>query len=299
MEFNKPKQKEWDELPSLDSVNTVFEPKRDGVRLAIVSGWTWNGGPQGYYPNSFSSTTDGIIECYTKSYKYKISKFPELISDLQNFFPKQTPVVLDGELVTETVNGDYFSNTSSRVLMDESKSRIYSKVHARQLTYVVFDIRQYGNEDLQNSPLSYRRELLEKMFQAWNDDYVRVPTGRLKLIERLENKNDITKEYCFENDLEGIVVKDNTKPYMSNWYKIKAYYDDIFKIVSVREGKRDYIMTLSNDEDEIVGDCTLFAKNQIGVDTLVGRKVDVSYMEGPNKKLRFPVFKRFIDNGDN
>ena len=86
---------------------------------------------------------------------------------------------------------------------------------------------------------------------------------------------------------------------MSNWYKIKAYYDDIFKIVSVREGKRDYIMTLSNDEDEIVGDCTLFAKNQIGVDTLVGRKVDVSYMKGPNKKLRFPVFKRCIDNGDN
>ena len=95
MEFNKPKQKEWDKLPSLDSVNTVFEPKRDGVRLAIVSGWTWDGGPQ---------VTDEIIECYTKSYKYKISKFPELISDLQNFFPKQTPVVLDGELVTETLN---------------------------------------------------------------------------------------------------------------------------------------------------------------------------------------------------
>jgi ATP-dependent DNA ligase len=289
MEFNKPKQKEWDNLQSLDSVNTVFEPKRDGVRLAIVSGWT-----------------DEVIACYTKSYKYKISKFPELISDLQNFFPKQTPVVLDGELVTETVNGDYFSNTSSRVLMDESKSRIYSKVHARQLTYVVFDIRQYGDENLENSPLSYRRELLEKMFQA------RVPTGRLKLIERLENKNDVTKEYCFENNLEGIVVKDNTKPYMSNWYKIKAYYDDIFKIVSVREGKRDYIMTLSNDEDETVGDCTLFATNvpvpTIGIDpehrwnildTLVGRKVDVSYMKGPHKKLRFPVFKRFIDNGNN
>ena len=114
--------------------------------------------------------------------------------------------MLDGELVTETLNGDYFSNTSSRVLMDESKSRIYSKVHARQLTYVVFDIRQYGDENLENSPLSYRRELLEKMFQAWKDDYVRVPTGRLKLIERLENKNYVTKEYCFENNLEGIVV---------------------------------------------------------------------------------------------
>ncbi len=280
MDFNQPIQKEWEQLPSLDSANTVFEPKRDGVRLAIVSDPRFSG----WFGTSF----------YTKSYKYEISKFPELKSDLNNFLPKRTPVVLDGELVTETPNGDNFSNTSSRVLMDESKSRIYSKVHARQLTYVVFDIKQYGDESLENSPLSYRRELLENMFQDWKDDYAPVPTGNLKLIERLENKNEITKEYCFENNLEGIVVKDNTKPYMSKWYKIKAYYDDIFEIVSVKKGKRDYIMTLRNNAGVIAGNCTLFAKNQIGIDTLIGRKVDVSFMEGPNGKLRFPVFKRFV-----
>ncbi len=81
---------------------------------------------------------------------------------------------------------------------------------------------------------------------------------------------------------------------MSNWYKIKAYYDDIFEIVSVKKGKRDYIMTLRNNAGVIAGNCTLFAKNQIGIDTLIGRKVDVSFMEGPNGKLRFPVFKRFV-----
>lgn len=284
MDFNKPIQKEWDQLSSIDSPNTVFEPKRDGVRLSIVSDPEpgWFGAP------------NVRISFYTKSYKYEISKFPELKSDLVNFLPKRNPVVLDGELVTETPNGDKFSNTSSRVLMDESKSRIYSKVHARKLTYVVFDITQYGDESLENSPLSYRRELLENMFQDWKDDYAPVSTGNLKLIERLENKNEITKEYCFENNLEGIVVKDNTKPYMSKWYKIKAYYDDTFEIVSVKKGKRDYIMTLRNNAGVIAGNCTLFAKNQIGIDTLIGRKVDVSFMEGPNGKLRFPVFKRFV-----
>lgn len=285
MNFNQPTQKEWNELPSIDSANTVFEPKRDGVRLSIVSGWN------GY---------DDTIECFTKSYKYKISKFPELIPHLHDFFPSREQCMLDGELVTETLKGDKFSNTSSRVLMDESKSRIYSKIKSRQLTYVVFDIRQYGNENLENSPLSYRRELLEDMFQCFNDriHHDEVPTGRLKLIERLENKNDVTKEYCFDNNLEGIVVKDNRMPYMSNWYKIKAYYDDIFEIVSVKNGKRDYIMTLCNNAGVVVGNCTLPQKhcwdpNTIG--DLVGKKVDVSFMEGPNGKLRFPVFKRFMN----
>ena len=280
MDFNQPIQKEWDQLPFLDSANTVFEPKRDGVRICV---------------RSFQENDE--LCCYTKTYSYPISQFPELKSDLDNFLPKRIPVMLDGELVTETPNGDNFSNTSSRVLMHPSKSRIYSKIDSRKLTYVVFDIMEYGDggtPDIQDSPLSYRRELLENMFQDWKDDYVPVSTGNLKLIERLENKNEITKEYCFENNLEGIVVKDNTKPYMSKWYKIKAYYDDIFEIASVRKGKRDYIMTLRNNAGVIAGNCTLFAKNQIGIDTLIGRKVDVSFMEGPNGKLRFPVFKRFV-----
>lgn len=279
MDFNQPIQKEWDQLPSLDSANTVFEPKRDGVRICVSS-----------------EVNNHERYFLTKTYSYSISQFPELQSDLDNFLPKGIPVMLDGELVTETPNGDNFSNTSSRVLMDPSKSRIYSKINSRKITYIVFDIMEYGDEDIENSPLSYRRELLEKMFQDWKDDYDTV--GNLKLIERLENKNDITKEYCFENNLEGIVVKDNRMPYNSNWYKIKAYHDDIFKIVSVQDGKRDYIMTLSNDRDEIVGNCTLFQKHCWDPNTtgnLVGRKVDVSYMNGPNGKLRFPVFKRFID----
>ena len=86
--WNQPIQKEWDELPSLNSINTVFEPKRDGVRLMV----------------DVDQSNDREIHGYTKSCRYTISsdskpfveQFPELKSDLENFLPKQTTVVLDG-----------------------------------------------------------------------------------------------------------------------------------------------------------------------------------------------------------
>ena len=54
------------------------------------------------------------------------------------------------------------------------------------------------------------------------------------------------------------------------------------------------------DGETCVGDCTLFVKHVENAtventDTFIGKKVEVSYMKGNTTKLRFPVFKRFVE----
>ena len=246
----------------------------------------------GNYGDSNQYNRDGLFSEWNQySPVFTKDKFPEIHGELHELIGEYDDTILDGELVTVTDEGDNFWNTSSRVLSGINKQRLLSQIESRKVKYVVFDILMKKGEPCINMELKERRQILEKLF---GDKKLE----RIELIERLHPEN-ATENYCNEHNLEGVIIKGNNTVYSSTWYKAKAYVDGVFEIRSVRDGKRDYIMTLY-DGETCVGDCTLFVKHVENAtventDTFIGKKVEVSYMKGNTTKLRFPVFKRFVE----
>ena len=284
VELNRPKQLPWNEITNYLNGHVwdfVVEPKRDGVRMLM-----------GNYGDSNQYNRDGLFSEWNQySPVFTKDKFPEIHGELHELIGEYDDTILDGELVTVTDEGDNFWNTSSRVLSGINKQRLLSQIESRKVKYVVFDILMKKGEPCINMELKERRQILEKLF---GDKKLE----RIELIERLHPEN-ATENYCNEHNLEGVIIKGNNTVYSSTWYKAKAYVDGVFEIRSVRDGKRDYIMTLY-DGETCVGDCTLFVKHVENAtventDTFIGKKVEVSYMKGNTTKLRFPVFKRFVE----
>ncbi len=291
VELNRPKQLPWNEITNylngglgiagIAIGDFVVEPKRDGVRMLMGN---WSGRSDNWMRRQkLFSEWNQYSPVLTKD------KFPEIYDELHELIGDDE-TILDGELVTVTDEGDNFWNTSSRVLSGIEKQRLLSQIESRKVKYVVFDILLKKGEPSINMDLKDRRQILEKLF---GDKKLE----RIELIERLHPEN-ATENYCNKHNLEGVIIKGNNTVYTSTWYKAKAYVDGVFEIRSVRDGKRDYIMTLY-DGETCVGDCTLFAKHvetatMENTDTLIGKCVEVSYMKGNTVKLRFPVFKRFV-----
>ena len=120
--------------------------------------------------------------------------------------------IIDGEVVALTGNGtpDF---AALQAALSEGRSR--------DLTYFVFDLLFEGDEDLQQMPLTARKERLRKLLRRKGPH-----AGYLKYVEHLSEPGDAVLKSACKLNLEGIISKRANAPYQSgrseSWRKCKC-----------------------------------------------------------------------------
>lgn len=117
-----------------------FEPKWDGFRCLAVRDATG-------------------AHLFAKSGKILGRYFPEAADHLAAL--RDTPFILDGELVIPTPAGLSFDLLQNR--LHPAESRIRKLARETPATFVAFDLLRDAGRDLRNEPLTVRREALEAL----------------------------------------------------------------------------------------------------------------------------------------
>ena len=158
----------------------------------------------------------GELRLQTRGEKWMTESFPEIAGDFD-----QKSFVIDGELVAYST-----TNQNSRLAYMQKRNNVTNpqKLIALQsefpVTYFVFDVLMLDNRDhLFNTTLTDRREALDSM---GIDEY-----PNIEISERFEAYQfDDAWSYIQKNNLEGIVAKETSAPYIPgarsrNWRKYK------------------------------------------------------------------------------
>jgi len=174
--------------------NWLFEIKWDGVRALA---WI----------------TDGTLTLRSRTGQDFTKRYPELLS-----LPKAIAAhdaILDGEIVALDAKGhSNFERLQERMHVRAPSDNLVSTVPA---VYYVFDLLYCDGYDLRQAPLFERKQLLQRLLHS---------SERFRYSDhQLEHGKELF-ELARENDLEGIVAKRATSPYVSdrspNWVKLRV-----------------------------------------------------------------------------
>lgn len=186
----------------------VAEPKHDGARCLTV-------------------VTDDGVKLYSRSGGDFTEHVPHLVAALGDL-PVGT--MLDGELAIVTHEVDVRSNTvpvtnfnsTMRILGSLSERGRMLQEELGTLTYILYDLPQWGNTDHTGKSWEARRAELERVIDAESEHLVLNP-----------HWNDPTVYGAVFDELtghgvEGIIVKNTSSTYTfdgrpnKTWYKVKA-----------------------------------------------------------------------------
>ncbi|MDT3417107.1 DNA ligase-1 [Brevibacillus aydinogluensis] len=194
----------------------LFEPKIDGFRLILIR-------------------KNGVTKLFTRHGNDVTAKYSELISEGPD-------VILDGELTVihpETGIPDF----------ELTMSRFHSNTSKLPISYVVFDILQYGPERLNliDQPLLKRKELLEEVI----DD-----TPTMCKIAYIHGRGEDLFQAIVNRKMEGIVAKrlDSTiAPGRRSkfWLKVINYqYASVF-ITGIRKGEFGWLASIKDQNGQL------------------------------------------------
>lgn len=171
---------------AFDNADWLFEVKWDGYR-------------------AIASFDGNKTYLYSRNGNDYSQKYPEIFDVIKDF---KLPAVTDGEIV---------------VLDNEGKPHFewlqnYGKNKKGKLAYIVFDLLWCDGHNLQDAPLSKRKEVLKKIIP--NND-------RIIFGDELEEQGKRFFELAAKNQLEGIMAKKSDSVYRQgyrskNWLKIKT-----------------------------------------------------------------------------
>jgi len=262
IKVNKPIKEEWNQIKKF---STWFaEPKFDGVRLL--------------YKDGKLVRENGLI---------KDLMYPE-IKDIITKIPDNT--ILDGELCNPInhYSAD-FNKTQHRInLKDKLKIKLLSK--AEPATFLAFDILKHEGDDLTKLPYSDRIKILVSVLK---DNLNGTDFDRVRQIQQF-NPLDLSK-VIEKYQMEGMVLKDPSSVYRSNWIKMKAEYEMDCKVIDFTSETRPIsalVLEDLNGKDVGKVSWSQYPCTEEWASKVVGMIAVVKYNRlSPEGKLIFPVLK--------
>jgi bifunctional non-homologous end joining protein LigD len=186
--------------------NWIHEEKYDGVRILA-----YKEGPR--------------VSLISRNAIDRTARYPEIAAAVASL--KARTIALDGEVVVFDAR-----NVSRFQLLQQGEGR---------RKYAVFDVLYANGGDLRKSPLSARRDALERLVQ---------PSSSLLLSERLAHDGLKAFQLASRRGFEGIMAKNLSSPYVegrsAQWLKVKVHQEDEFVIGGFTKpsGSRNYFGAL-------------------------------------------------------
>lgn len=187
-----------EEIPGATALRggTVYEPKWDGFRCAIVR-------------------HRGKVRLWSRQGTDLTSRFPDVEIPCAAHVPDET--VLDGELVIWHDGHLSFDLLQQRMVNRPAKAPALAAAHPASM--LVFDVLALHGEDVRAKPWSERRELLEEAATGW-----RPP---LQVSPATQDEGEARQWFVDYRPagVEGLVVKAASAPYRPgrrDWLKVKS-----------------------------------------------------------------------------
>jgi len=180
-----------------DDADTGFQVKWDGIRILVHQ-------------------KDRHIQLFNRKKHVRTHQYPEIVRALASLIDGD--IILDGEMVALKEGKPNFPQILRRDLArDDSTITYLSKLIP--VTYVVFDILFYKDEDLTSHNFRYRNELLKSLIPS-KDPIV--------VTDTVNEHGTLLFSVVKKAGLEGIVAKKFDSPYQigqksSDWLKIKNF----------------------------------------------------------------------------
>ena len=152
-------------------------------------------------------------------------KYPELLEQLEEFFPEYKSSRIDGEVAGLDENGiPRLGLINKRNMKDEFKIKLQSQLNP--ITWFVFDITVFNGKDIRDVRLDERA--INK------DSYLLSNAGEtenIKILKWYDDGEKLFKDYTLKGG-EGIVSKKIDSPYIDNyegeyWTKTKRQVDSV------------------------------------------------------------------------
>lgn len=194
----------------------IFEPKLDGVRALARIERRADGA------NVVTLTSRRGVDL-TRSY-------PLLVRELAA--QPLAGALLDGEIVAlDEVGRPSFERLQQRMNLQDDEEVARAAAETPALLYA-FDLVELEGYDLARVPLTERQRLLSLVLS---------PTGRLRLVERVEEDGEAAYAAATALGFEGIVAKRADSPYepgrrSARWLKVKARHSDEFVVAGYVPG---------------------------------------------------------------
>jgi DNA ligase D-like protein (predicted ligase)/DNA ligase D-like protein (predicted polymerase) len=190
-----------------------YEIKWDGIRIIAI-------------------ITSGKVSIISRGGSDISSKFPLIVEELSFIENKYLPLILDGEIVANSLEGKMsFADTISRMHL-KSKNEIAKSAVSNPTVYYYFDILMLANKDIRNQTFESRRDKLVAL---------NIINEHLKISEIFED-GEALFEASKKLGLEGIMCKAKGSKYHSGqrtnkWLKLKHRETDIALIIGYTKGK--------------------------------------------------------------
>ena len=204
-----------------DDKNWLFEIKWDGYR-------------------AIAEIRNGEIDLYSRNRNSFNAKYPTIVSSLEK---TDKDMILDGEIV---------------VLNNEGKSDFnslqnFGKTGASRLFYYVFDILYFDGKNLENLPLSDRKEILKNILPEFTN---------VRFNDHILKEGKAFYQLAKEKRLEGIIAKNIHSKYLTGkrskeWLKlkIKKSQEAIIGGYTKPRGSREYfgalVLGVYNQKNEL------------------------------------------------
>ncbi len=184
------------ELPGINALpgGSVYEPKWDGFRVAIVS--------------------DGGVTLWSRRGTDLSAEFPELCEAAADGIPPGC--IIDGEAVVWGSGRLDFDALQRR--LGVGSKRAAKLARTAPASFVAFDVLAVAGHDVRPQPYSRRRELLEELAGPW------VPPLSLSPTTRDVDEAQEWSESMAAAGIEGILAKGSAQPYLEDqrqWIKVK------------------------------------------------------------------------------
>lgn len=194
------------------SKDYIFERKFDGIRIEYSN----IEGPQ----------------VFTRNQSLVNHQFPELL------FPFEETMILDGEAVSLDDQGNEdFERIIKRFFM-KNQTKIQKNAREAPVTYLVFDVLYYRNQDLRNVPLLERKAILQEIL---------LPYSNITIIPFIEDEGLDFFEKIREESREGVIAKKKDSSYVgkrsSQWMKIINWVETEARITGYRKKDRGLLCT--------------------------------------------------------
>lgn len=256
----------------------IIEPKLDGLRaLAFV----------------YEDGTSVILSRNGKA----LNNVGHIASALSDSF---RGCVVDGELFAS----DWRSSVSA------ARKTECGDTTSKLMAFDCIPLQEFVRSVSQHDLSTRRLELLNRFNDSVASISGCVDVVKAAGVSTLDDIERVTSDYIVQG-YEGSVLKDLSSKYeykrSSSWSKVKRFNSADLKVIGMVEGRGKYVGTLGALQVE--GDGVTASEVGTGLtdeqrrflwnnkDALIGRTIEVSYQElTPDKKLRFPVFKRIRED---
>ncbi|MED4227011.1 ATP-dependent DNA ligase [Neobacillus cucumis] len=173
---------------------------------------------------------DDKVRIYTRHNNEITSRFPELVN-----LPIPNGTVLDGEVIVT----DNLGRPDFEAVME----RFMSRKSDHQISYSVFDVIYYNDENITNLPLLDRKEILNELIYE--------DTPLFNKVQWIEGNALQYFQAIKHHELEGIVQKKADSNYQINkrshdWLKVINYqYEDVY-ISGIRKDEFGLLLNFEN-----------------------------------------------------